>query len=280
MKWICPKCKYETRKDPRKGKQKAICPKCNASRGGLQMFDQCPCKNWFHPDHYGVKTCSKICRYKYQKKDGKKGKHYPHLQRAEIRNCKSCGKEFRAINDQNGKKGGTIIRKQIYCSLACYAKKNPPQKFECIKCGKSFIKRKDVSAFNRKHEVYKYCSRKCYTSDPNNWTRIQRNKDITPKEFKSPWYKALHHLIGKKLGKSKKCWGCGFESENSRQFQWANIDHEYTNKEKDWIRLCGRCHRYYDKGEQSVEWLRNVLKNQGNYLLERGRIKNNKLKNI
>lgn len=45
---------------------------------------------------------------------GKKGKKYPHLQRAAVRNCSVCGKEFRAIKDHKN-------YKQKRCSKDCYA---------------------------------------------------------------------------------------------------------------------------------------------------------------
>ena len=46
-------------------------------------------------------------------KGGKKGKHYPHTQRARIGICPVCGKEYRAISDFKD-------RRQIYCSHDCY----------------------------------------------------------------------------------------------------------------------------------------------------------------
>ncbi|GAG76751.1 unnamed protein product, partial [marine sediment metagenome] len=61
----------------------------------------------------------KQCGYKYRSKNpsGKKGKRYKHLDRAEIRKCLNCNKEFKAINDFNTNHG---IRKQLYCSHRCY----------------------------------------------------------------------------------------------------------------------------------------------------------------
>lgn len=71
------------------------------------------------------KCCSKECGYKYRsnQESKKKGKAYPHLQRAEVKQCRTCGKEFRAVNDK-------YCRKQIYCNHTCYVKGNRISKFE------------------------------------------------------------------------------------------------------------------------------------------------------
>jgi very-short-patch-repair endonuclease len=71
------------------------------------------------------KFCSKECGYKNLsiQESKKKGKVYPHLQRAEVKNCRKCGNEFRAINDK-------YSRKQVYCTHTCYVKGNRISKFE------------------------------------------------------------------------------------------------------------------------------------------------------
>jgi len=73
------------------------------------------CNKKFYPISGSLKQrfCSKKCGYAGRETGGKKGKHYPHLQRAEVRKCLVCGKEFRAVKDF-GK------RKQKYCSHKCY----------------------------------------------------------------------------------------------------------------------------------------------------------------
>jgi len=77
-------------------------------------------------------TCSRSCGYKLrgQSSSSKKGNEYPHLRRAEVKKCRTCGEEFRAIGDHNGKQGGTTKREQYYCSHSCYVKGNRVSKFE------------------------------------------------------------------------------------------------------------------------------------------------------
>lgn len=88
-------------------------------RGRYQTFKECAqCHNMFGPlDRLNRYFCSFDCRSKYQKTvpSNKKGKKYPHLQRARIGNCLICKKEFRAINDFKE-------RKQKYCSVECFQK--------------------------------------------------------------------------------------------------------------------------------------------------------------
>ena len=109
QKWICNKCGYETNEKPKH--KNLTCPKCG--KGRFQGWNQCECGKWFHPQRLEQRYCSKECRYNYRKTGGKKGKHYPHTQRARIGICPVCGKEYRATNDFKD-------RRQIYCSHDCY----------------------------------------------------------------------------------------------------------------------------------------------------------------
>lgn len=117
QKWICKECGFETEEKPEH--KNSTCPKCGKAR--LQGWNQCECGKWFHPQRLDQKYCSQECRYKYMPKGGKKGKHYPHLQRARIAICPVCGKEFRAIHEHKG-------RKSVYCSKECWSKRGTEEK--------------------------------------------------------------------------------------------------------------------------------------------------------
>ena len=99
---------------------------CNICHGKIHGIDfikiqkllECKnCKKNFNikDGHYKQIFCSNHCKYQYRTKiiSSKKGKKYPHLQRARIGNCIICNKEFRAIKDFKQ-------RKQKYCSQKCY----------------------------------------------------------------------------------------------------------------------------------------------------------------
>lgn len=77
-----------------------VCKKCNIE---------------FYPisGHLRQQYCGKVCAYSREQVSAKKGKKYPHLQRARVGNCKVCGKEYRAVNDHKK-------RQQVYCSRECF----------------------------------------------------------------------------------------------------------------------------------------------------------------
>lgn len=62
-------------------------------------------------------------------------------------------------------------------------------------------------------------------------------------------YGSLHSWIRRKLGTPSICWECGFTSNNSRQFHWANVSGEYRRDLEDFVRLCVVCHKAYDTGK-------------------------------
>ncbi len=60
-------------------------------------------------------------------------------------------------------------------------------------------------------------------------------------------YRALHYWVEKLLGKPRFCEFCGDRSLKHRQYHWANKSRAYKRILKDWIRLCAKCHKKYDK---------------------------------
>jgi hypothetical protein len=56
-------------------------------------------------------------------------------------------------------------------------------------------------------------------------------------------YRALHYWIERNLGKSNVCEHCGVKGKMHR----ANKSHKYLRDTSDWIRLCPKCHKKYDK---------------------------------
>lgn len=60
-------------------------------------------------------------------------------------------------------------------------------------------------------------------------------------------YNGLHAWVRRQLGKPKKCEFCGKDRLTGRNIHWANIGHLYKRNLTDWIRLCKKCHKKYDK---------------------------------
>lgn len=96
----------------------------------------------------------------------------------------------------------------------------------CAVCNKTFI----VKGYRK--DTAKYCSHIC---------------EKIGKRNPNPTYNAIHKWVNFQLGSPKECTECGFSSENSRQFHWANISKEYKRDTTDWVRLCVRCHHNWDK---------------------------------
>lgn len=167
------------------------------------------------------------------------------------RQCKSCSKIFTPHGEFTSKNG--YVRRQIYCSKECYAKKNPPKLCTCLNCSRTFKKRV------QKYEPGLYCSRKCYAEYDESWRKKRRNPHMTKEMMQSPEYKSVHHWIKKALGRPCECWGCDKKGGSPRQYNWANADHQYQRIVSEWFRLCVTCHRYYDKGDKSQEWVDRVI---------------------
>ena len=55
-----------------------------------------------------------------------------------------------------------------------------------------------------------------------------------------------HRWIIKIKGKPSKCEHCGKKGLKGKKIHWANKRHEYKTKLSDWLRLCAKCHVYYD----------------------------------
>jgi hypothetical protein len=61
-------------------------------------------------------------------------------------------------------------------------------------------------------------------------------------------YRSIHEWITNKLGKPTKCQHCKRTTLNTHGIHWANISGKYKRDElSDWIRLCVKCHKKYDK---------------------------------
>ncbi|MCK5022772.1 MAG: hypothetical protein KAS04_01230 [Candidatus Aenigmarchaeota archaeon] len=126
----------------------------------------------------------------------------------------------------------------------------------CEVCGKSFL-------YYASESSGKYCSRKCWgvTCVKNlgnrfkgkKWSAEHREKVIEATTGEKHWawcgdsisYIALHRWVERHRGKPQKCEHCGTTEKG--WYDWANISGEYKRDLNDFIRLCRKCHRAYDK---------------------------------
>ncbi len=150
-------------------------------------------------------------------------------------NCKICNKEFYA-------KPSFVKRGARFCSIACSDKakfKNVP--LICKLCGKEYYR----AVSQVKWRGTGFCSNKC------KW------KSYTTRTSESIWnykgdkvgYRDLHKWVERHLGKPNKCEFCKFETNKPYSFHWANKSWKYKRKLDDWIRLCLKCHRAYDRSK-------------------------------
>lgn len=130
----------------------------------------------------------------------------------------------------------------------------------CKNCGKSFYVPKWW-----KEKGAKFCSRKCYGENKKGcipWNKglrgsVKRNGGSFA-SGKIAWrgtiedYKALHHWVGKYLGKPEICSSCG-KIKKGRGMHWANKSGKYKKEGSDWLRLCAKCHYKFDKQNERRE---------------------------
>lgn len=63
-------------------------------------------------------------------------------------------------------------------------------------------------------------------------------------------YRSLHRWVERWLGEPQKCEFCGKEKTTPKSIHWANKSGKYKRDLKDWISLCIKCHKKYDKTNQ------------------------------
>lgn len=64
-------------------------------------------------------------------------------------------------------------------------------------------------------------------------------------------YRNLHRWIERQLGKPDNCSHCG-KIGYGRQMHWANKSRNYQRNITDWIRLCPKCHKAYDRNQLAL----------------------------
>ena len=153
--WVCKECGHAVFEKPHKN---AICETCH--KGRFFELKTCACGKEFHPGRQSQKFCSVGCSEKYKERGGKKGKKYPHLQRARVVICKTCGRAFRAVKECRG-------RVSVYCSKFCWEHRHPSPIKVCEFCG---------SEFNDEHRDSRFCSRECYAGYLKTLTGVKSPK--------------------------------------------------------------------------------------------------------
>lgn len=134
--------------------------------------------------------------------------------------CAHCGKEFYVIKSHS-----LIPGRSKYCSRSC--------------CSKAHVH----LLHERRRDSYKEAGRRQLAKLA---TRVKVDETAH-----SQWkgdavgYKALHDWLRKHHGRPNLCEVCGTTDPN-KNYEWANLSHEYRRDRKDFKRMCISCHRRHD----------------------------------
>lgn len=152
--------------------------------------------------------------------------------------CKRCSNVFETSADRIAQGKGK------YCSFECYKRPLKP----CEYC---------MTPTNKT-----YCSKVCYDNNRRGKPRLNYRDDKHPNWVgERVSYQALHTWVRARLGKPNECTRCG--DTTAKQFEWANLSHEYKRDLSDWVRLCQSCHRLYDNGKVKLTMNKTNLKVRG-----------------
>lgn len=142
----------------------------------------------------------------------------------------------------------------------------------CGICETNFTKLVSPSRIGRG----KFCSRKCYEISKRGKPSWNKGKSATwmignvlRKGKKNPFlakfnrsrhgkinpkwkgdsveYRGLHLWIERTLGKSQACQHCPKAHLTGHKIHWANRSGKYLRDVNDWLRLCVKCHREFDR---------------------------------
>ena len=161
---------------------------------------------------------------------------------------------------------------------------------KCLECGSTFIRKvKKYPSHQKIEDAKRFCAASCARQYglKKSWKdhrelRIQAIKDsfvgekgeLTRKKMaewqtgdKAPWWKgdeatynSKHRWIQKNWKRSGVCKHCGItpplRKNGNSGTEWANVSGEYDrDNRKDWLELCAKCHRFFDRGRPKVKVL-------------------------
>ena len=161
---------------------------------------------------------------------------------------------------------GKVFSKKLNCSVKDWYK----TKFCSVSCANLFKKGKSLKhnkQFQKGHKPWnkgltreielsarKSSERMMGQDNPMKRKEIQEKVSNALKDEKSPrWrgdnvgYSGLHCWVYKHKGRPTQCEHCGKNILISRRIHWANKSGNYLRDLNDWLRLCSKCHKEYDK---------------------------------
>ncbi len=120
----------------------------------------------------------------------------------------------------------------------------------CSRCSK--VLSIDSFSYDSTNKRYKAGCKKCLSSWYSKYAvdNKQRVLETSPKiivdgKLTRGQYRSLHQWVASQLGRPSECEMCGCTEK--KRYEWANISGKYKRDTADWVRLCAKCHRAYDK---------------------------------
>lgn len=111
----------------------------------------------------------------------------------------------------------------------------------CKHCSKETIKPK---RHDNKEQLF--CDRKCF----GKWFSINGKRrygsDNPAWKGDKSCYTTKHQWISRHYGKAIMCWHPNCNNQ-SKSYEWANINHRYKKNINEWLMLCQSCHSKFDK---------------------------------
>ena len=157
--------------------------------------------------------------------------------------CQTCTKIFRV------KPSRVAMGRGKFCSRACRVL--PLEEKSCSTCSSLFVS----PVRGKLRNTAKFCSHDCYAQSklgavPWNRGRRYKNPKLTGQNAHN-WsgdlvgYRGVHRWMIRTFGTPDTCEFCEKKATGIRM-QWANLTSLYLRDRNDWLRLCVKCHRFYD----------------------------------
>lgn len=173
------------------------------------------------------------------------------------KNCALCGKIF----EKQSWESKAYWAKKLFCSMSCAAK-DPARNLKMQKARIAALQKGDIEVWNKG----KTGLQEAWNKGKGDYARkLGFGKWMFGRkgELSNVWkgeyvgYGALHDWVYRELGSPNKCTHCGKSALHPQGMHWANKSNEYKRDLNDWIRLCAKCHKEYDKGRKQNKYDRN-----------------------
>ena len=118
----------------------------------------------------------------------------------------------------------------------------------CLNCKKEYLL---SYKYSRKQRLAsKYCSILCKNESTEfKEKERQSHKGILAYNYKGDKanYRSLHAWVVRWLGQPQTCSKCDKTNLSGHLIHWANKSGQYLRELSDWVRLCVKCHKNFDK---------------------------------